>query len=161
MAHASNQFDDIQNDASPEFEDSKQRGPDITINTNSMNLVIHNATNVITGNLTVVHHHNRKKKISKEPKKEVTNSNEKMTQLQKESICQEIGNDWKRMGRELGFSKGRLEQWELQESPDYKELNHVILSQWEKDNDVNATCSNLAQIFIKLKRGDLADMLAD
>ena len=67
----------------------------------------------------------------------------------------------KKLGRRLNFDDGRLEQWELENKPNYSELNHIMLTQWERDQDENASCTNLASILDKIGRGDLADFLAD
>ena len=85
-----------------------------------------------------------------------------MSVEQKLEICQRVGPDWKRLGRLLAFDDSRLEQWKEENKDDLTELNHCILTQWERDQDTEASREALAKIFDKnLKRGDLADILAD
>jgi len=175
MAYANNTQEDLHTDANPEPEfhqdestSGRGRGQytsgqyaNHTFVSPNLNVNIHCATNVIQGGNITVNNHYGRKRIKAKPKKAITNSNEKMTQIQKETLCKEIGADYKLIGLELGHTKGQLEQWRMEFSANRRELNHHILSQWEKKQDSEATRSALANILVKLKRGDLADHLAD
>ncbi|XP_005093291.1 uncharacterized protein LOC101852390 [Aplysia californica] len=130
-------------------------------------VVIQHATNVVQGNLTVIHGEPRSQqkqrpRRERKPKKPITESTKPLNQDQKEGISKRVGDDWKRLGRRLGFDNALLEQWELEKKPDYTELNYHIITNWEQEKDREATCATLAEIlYKKLGRGDLADLLAD
>lgn len=75
-------------------------------------------------------------------------------------IKDRVGSDWKDLGRRLDFDDAVLDQMELDFKP-LSELIYQILNKWKQREHEKATRNKLAQVFMKMDRGDLADFLAD
>ncbi|CAL1532367.1 unnamed protein product [Lymnaea stagnalis] len=103
---------------------------------------------------------NQTKKIKISPQKPLTKSQEQPSTDQLLDIKEKVGQDWKDLGRRLNFDDSVLEQMH-EENQTLDELIYQILRRWKQRENVNATRERLAQVFMKLDRGDLADILAD
>ncbi|KAI8759617.1 Receptor-interacting serine/threonine-protein kinase 1 [Biomphalaria glabrata] len=124
---------------------------------------IQNAQNVVhRGVLNVtVDSSGRTKKTVVKPKQPITTSQERPSQNQLMDIKDRVGPDWKDMGRRLEFDDAVLEQMKLDNHPNnHDELIYQILRKWIQRENEKATREKLAKVFIKLERGDLADILA-
>ncbi|CAL1532366.1 unnamed protein product [Lymnaea stagnalis] len=138
--------------------------PSFTAETRFTKVNIQNAQNVVnrgTLNVTVDKSGARKKKavLNKKP---VTESGSRPTQNQLMDIKDRVGADWKDMGRRLEFDDAVLEQIQLENHPlPLGETIYQILRKWLQRENERATRKRLAAVFMKLERGDLADLLAD
>ncbi|KAH9515750.1 Receptor-interacting serine/threonine-protein kinase 1 [Bulinus truncatus] len=125
---------------------------------------IQNAQNVVhRGVLNVsVDGSGQSKKTFIKPAKPATTSQERPTQNHLMDIKDRVGPDWKDMGRRLEFDDAVLEQWKLDNHPHpLDELIYQILRKWMQRENEKATRERLAKVFLKLNRGDLADILAE
>ncbi|KAH9515702.1 Interferon-induced, double-stranded RNA-activated protein kinase [Bulinus truncatus] len=127
-------------------------------------------TGMITGNVMIGDNNtmevygstNTKKQLIKKPAtKPITNSKENPTKDQLLDIKNIVGNNWKDLGRRLSFNDAYLEQMKIDSGRDIGELVYQILLKWIQREAKNASKAKLAEIFLKLDRGDLADLLAD
>ena len=158
MAEGGNR--DIQTDAVS--EEMAEGGTRFDMNNigSANKVTIHHAQHVVHNGTMNVNYKNASKTKKKKATKPLTNSTAKLTLEQKQKICERMGRSWRKIGRNLGFDDGLLEHWEMEHKP-ASELNHYILTQWERENDESATCQRLAKVLDKIGRGDLADFLAD
>ncbi|KAH9515695.1 hypothetical protein Btru_011757 [Bulinus truncatus] len=105
---------------------------------------------------------NTQKQLIKKPAtKPITNSKERPSRDQLLDIKDRVGNNWKDLGRRLIPDDAYLEQMKIDNEGDIGELVYQILSKWIQREAENASKAKLAEIFLKLDRGDLADLLAD
>lgn len=85
--------------------------------------------------------------------------NDKLKDARLSDIAEDLGRDWKPLGRKLGLSTNILENIDLNNRK-VKEKAFRMMSRWKKLNADSATGQVLADALITIGRKDVAERLA-
>ncbi|XP_070551837.1 FAS-associated death domain protein-like [Ptychodera flava] len=81
----------------------------------------------------------------------------RVTEDNLDTVVDNIGKDWKRLGRKLGITDPDLDVLQMNNSHDVKEAIRQMLRQWREDNGKMATKEKLKEALVNAKRRDIAD----
>ncbi|XP_028393278.1 FAS-associated death domain protein-like [Dendronephthya gigantea] len=85
--------------------------------------------------------------------------NDKLKDARLNDIAEDLGRDWKPLGRRLGLSTNILDNIDA-ENKKVKEKAFQMMSKWKKHNGNKATGQILADALIAVSRKDVAETLA-
>ena len=74
-----------------------------------------------------------------------------------QDLAEDIGTDWKKLGRRLSISKANLDSIDL-ENPPVSEKSIAMLNKWRENSGKKATVKALTEALKKMRRKDILGM---